>query len=151
MSWWIGQTEETLTEEVAAAPDEVRSFYTDLDNIKLVHPLVVSVRTITRSESPAGYQQVYRVRDRIPLGPLVLRTSYVATLDVAVAGDVVAQARQFPLVRLHTHVTFEPIQSGTRVIERMRIQAPLPLVAFTTREAVQAHTAMLSGIRNHFG
>lgn len=150
MSWLIRHTGQTLSEEVAAPPNAVREFYADLNNIKAVHPLIVSVRTISRTESADGYQQTYRVRDRIPLGPLNLRISYLARLQVPAQGDVITEARQFPGVRLNATVTFEPIDSGTRVIERLRIAAPLPLAAMTTREAITAHIAMLAGIRRHF-
>jgi hypothetical protein len=47
-------------------------------------------------------------------------------------------------------VSFEPARSGTRVTERIRITAPRLLAPVTTREAVKAHIAMLSGIRRHF-
>ncbi len=150
MSFWISHAAETLTEEIPAAPDEVRDFYVDLDNIKVVHPLVVSVQTISRSETADGYQQTYRVRDRIPMGMLAIRVSYFARVEVPVHGDVLTEARQFPRVRLRGTVTFEPIDSGTRLTERLRIAAPRPLAAMTRREAVNAHIAMLSGIRNHF-
>jgi hypothetical protein len=150
VSWWIAQVERTLSEDVPAAPDQVRDFYVDLDSIKAVHPLVVSVRTISRTETPDGYQQTYRVRDRIPLGMLNLRVSYWARLQVPVHGDVITEARQFPQVRLNGTVTFQPIDWGTCVIERLRIAAPRPLAAMTKREAVNAHIAMLSGIRRHF-
>jgi hypothetical protein len=92
----------------------------------------------------------YRVHDRIPLGPFTLRTSYVARLHVLQAGGVVAEARQFPRVRLHSTVTFDQIEAGTRIVERMRTEAPRPLAAVTTREAIKAHIAMLSGIRHFF-
>ena len=46
-----------MTEEIPAAPDAVRDFYVDLDNIKDFHPLVVSVQTISRSEAADGYVQ----------------------------------------------------------------------------------------------
>ena len=150
MSLWITHTVETLTEEIPATPDAVRDFYVDLDNIKVVHPLVVSVQTISRSQTPDGYQQTYRVRDRIPLGVVALRVSYWARLEVPVRGDVITEARQFPRVRLNGTVTFEPIDSGTRLTERLRIAAPRPLAVMTQREAVNAHIAMLSGIRGHF-
>ncbi len=91
--------ERTLTEEVPGSSDEVRAFYTDLTNLKLVHPLVVSVRTIERRESANGHVQTYRVRDRIPLGLFTVKTNYVARLHVPVTGDVVAEARQVPGVR----------------------------------------------------
>ena len=148
MAWWICSAERTLSEDVAAPPEAVRGFYVDLNNIRLVHPLVVSVRTIARTDTADGYAQTYRVHDRIPLGRLTLRTRYVARLHVPVAGDVIAEARQFPMVRLRSVVTFDGIDGGTRVVEHMRIQAPRLLAAVTVREAVNAHTAMLSNIRD---
>ena len=112
VSRWITRVERTVTEDVPGPPDDVRGFYTDLDNIKLVHPLVVSVRTVGRSETADGYVQTYRVGDRIPMGPLRLRTSYVARLYVPVTGDVLSEARQFPRVRLCSTVAFQPIEVG---------------------------------------
>jgi hypothetical protein len=150
VSFWIVQAAHTLTEEIPAAPEQVRDFYVDLDNIKVVHPLVVSVHTISRHETPGGYVQTYRVHDRIPLGKLALRVGYWARVEVPVRGEVITEARQFPQVRLRGVVTFEPMGLGTRLTERLRIAAPRPLAAMTKREAVNAHTAMLSGIRNHF-
>jgi Polyketide cyclase / dehydrase and lipid transport len=147
---WITRAERTLTEDVPAPPERVRGFYTDLHNIKLVHPLVVSVRSTSRHETADGYVQTYRVRDRIPLGPFTLRTSYRTCLQVAVSGDVLSEARQFPGVRLRSTVAFEPISGGTRVVERMTITAPRPLAGVTTRGAVRAHVAMLAGIRRRF-
>jgi hypothetical protein len=150
VSWWITRAERTLTEEVPGAADQVRNFYLDLNNIRLVHPLVVSVHTTSRRETPGGYEQTYRVWDRIPLGPLTIRTSYLARLQVPVSGDVIAEAHQFPRVRLHSVVSFEHTDRGTHVIERMRMEAPRPLAAVTVREAVKAHIAMLAGIRSTF-
>ena len=150
MSFWIASADRTLSEDIPAPPDRVRDFYVDLDNIKVVHPLVVSVQPISRSDSSAGYRQTYRVRDRIPLGPLSLRVTYWASVEVPVDGDVITEARQFPRVRLEGVVSFEPIDSGTRLTERLQIAAPRLLAAMTQREAVDAHAAMLGGIRRHF-
>jgi hypothetical protein len=147
---WITRIERTLCEDVASPPDDVRAFYVDLDNIKLVHPLVVSVRSVDHSETADGYVQTYRVGDRIPIGPFHLRTSYVARLYVPLAGDVLSEARQFPRVCLRSTVAFEPTVVGTRVTERIRIEAPRPLASVTTRKAVEAHTEMLAGIRRHY-
>jgi hypothetical protein len=147
---WITRAERELGEDVAAPPDDVRRFYTDLENIRLVHPLVVSVRTLDRTETSDGYVQTYRVSDRIPLGPLRLRTSYVARLQVPLAGEVSTEARQFPRVRLRGFVDFDPTPTGTRVVERVQIEAPWPLAAVTIRKAVEAHTEMLAGIRRAF-
>jgi len=150
MSWWIARTEKTLSEDVPAPPDEVRDFYVDLDNIKLVHPLIVSVQTISRTEGPDGHRQSYRVKDRIPLGPLTIKITYEARLDVPRDGDVLTEADQSPGVRLRGRVSFEPIDAGTRITERILIAAPRPLAPMTTREGVKAHIAMLAGIRRHF-
>lgn len=143
-------TERTLSEHVPAPPDAVRNFYVDLDSIKLVHPLIVSVETVSRSETPDGYQQTYRVVDRIPLGPFTIRTGYQARLRVPVNGDVLTEADQSPGVRLRGTVSFDPVDGGTRVTERISITAPRLLAGVTIREAVKAHVKMLAGIRTHF-
>ena len=150
MSWWVAHAERTLSEDVPAPPEQVRDFYVDLDNIKLVHPLIVSVQAMPRSETPDGYRQSYRVVDRIPLGPFTIQITYQARLHVPANGDVTTEADQSPGVRLRGTVSFEPVDGGTRVTERIRIAAPRPLASMTTRAAVKAHIEMLAGIRRHF-
>jgi hypothetical protein len=150
VSLWIAHAERTISEEIPAAPDVVREFYVDLDNITEFHPLVVSVQVLSRSQNEGGYQQTYRVRDRIPLGPLSMRITYWARVQVPADGDVITEARQFPMVRLNGLVSFQPIETGTRLTERLTIAAPRLLAATTQREAVHAHVAMLAGIRSYF-
>lgn len=150
MSWWIVHADRTLSEYVPAPPDAVRDFYVDLDNIKLVHPLIVFVETLSRNEASDGYQQTYRVIDRIALGPFTIRTSYHARLRVPVSGDVLTEADQSPGVRLRGTVSFDPVDGGTRVTERISITAPRLLAGVTIREGVKAHVKMLAGIRSHF-
>jgi hypothetical protein len=152
MSWWVAHAERTLSEDVPAPPEQVRDFYVDLDNIKLVHPLIVSVEVTSRTRTPDGYRQSYRVVDRSRLGPFTMQITYEARLDVPAAVDrpVLTEADQSPGVRLRGTVSFEPIDAGTRVTERIRFAAPRPLAAITTREAVKAHITMLAGIRRHF-
>jgi hypothetical protein len=150
VSWWVTEAERTLSGEVPAPPGAVRDFYVDLRNIKLVHPLIVSVESLSRNATPDGYLQSYRVVDRIPFGPFTMKTAYRARLQVPADGDVLTEADQFPGVRLRGTVRFEPIAGGSRVTERIRIAAPRPLAAVTIREAVKAHIAMLAGIRQHF-
>lgn len=150
MSWWVAHAERTLSEKVPAPPGDVRDFYVDLDNIKLVHPLIVSVQATSRTETPDGYLQSYRVVDRIPLGPFTIRITYRARLHVGADGEVMTEADQSPGVHLRGTVSFAPIDGGTRITERIRIAAPRPLAPMTTREAVKAHIEMLAGIRRHF-
>ncbi len=150
MSWWTVSTERTLADDVPAPPADVRDFYVDLRNMKLVHPLVVSVRTTSRRDTTDGYIEDYRVGDRIPLWKLTVPISYRVRLAVPADGDVVTSARQFPRVRLHGTVSFEAVGVGTRIVERLRISAPAPLAGVTTRQAIRAHRAMLGAIRGHF-
>jgi hypothetical protein len=149
-AWWIGSSEHTVSEEIPGPPDEVRDFYVELRNIALVHPLVVSVTPSERKETEAGYTQSYRVRDRIPVGPFTMNVGYSARVQVPLHGDVHTEARQFPRVRLFGTVSFDAVGDGTKLTERLLITAPRPLAAFTVREAVKAHRAMLAGIRHCF-
>ena len=148
---WTDGGDHTLSELIPAEPEAVRDFYVDLDNIMVVHPLVVSVRPVRRRDiAGGGHLQAYRVRDRITLGRIILRTSYTAELYVPELGDVLTEARQFPGVRLFGRVSFEGGAAGTTLTECLQISAPTPLAAFTVRQAVAAHTSMLAGIRQHF-
>lgn len=151
MSIWIGQARRSVSGEVPAPPARVRAFYVDLDNISEVHPLVQWVRSTSRVELDDGYRQDYQVRDRIPFGPLALPITYRARLVVPTAGPVVAQARQFPQVRLDSQVNFTAIETGTSIIEDLTIAAPRPLLAITVAQAVAAHTTMLAAIAKVFG
>ncbi|BBZ46453.1 SRPBCC family protein [Mycobacterium parmense] len=150
MSWWIARSTHTLSQHVPAEPDDVREFYVDLDNIRLVHPLIVSVQVLSRGETPDGYDQTYRVVDRIPLGPISMRITYRARLLTRADGAVATEADQWPAVRLRGAVSFEPADGGTLLVERITVAAPRPLAATTARQAVQAHATMLAGIARHF-
>jgi ligand-binding SRPBCC domain-containing protein len=149
-SWWLTSTDHVVSDEVPAPPAEVRDFYCDLHNITKLHPLVVSVEDLQREEVADSYTQIYRVRDRIPLGRLTVGVTYTARVHVPATGDVLTEARQFPRVRLQGRVSFTQVDGGTRLTERLRIEAPRPLAAVTAREAVKAHAEMLAGIRRCF-
>ncbi len=144
------RTTQVLTEHVPATPDVVRRFYVDLDNITALHPLVVSVRSTGRQEIADGYMQRYVVRDRIPFGPIALPIRYTARLTVPRMGDVIADSWQFPRVRLHMVVSFEPDDAGTLLTERIEFAAPRPLAGVTVRKGVGAHRQMLAGIAAQF-
>ena len=140
----------TISEVIPAAPDVVRDFYVDLDNLRTLHPLIVAVQRTARTVGPDGFVSDYRVQDRIPFGRTTLPVTYTATLHVPVEGEVWTEARQFPRVRLRGRVSFDEVDAGTRLTERLSITAPWPLAGFTAHQAVAAHAAMLAGIRQHF-
>lgn len=147
---WLTRSEHVLSEVMPASAEEVRAFFCDLPALTRLHPLVVSVRIVARDDGEHGYAETYRVRDRIPLGPFRLPIVYTARIEVPVAGDVRTEARQFPRVRLHGVLCFEQERDGTRVTERLRIDAPRPLAAVTATQAVTAHADMLAGVRRTF-
>jgi len=147
---WLSRSRFELTEEVPGAPDDVRTFYTDLANMKLVHPLVVAVDCLADRQDARGRCREYRVRDRIPLGPFRMGVTYRATVLIAPDGVVHTEARQFPAVRLSGTVTFASAGVGTTVTEVVDIEAPRVLVGFTTAQAEKAHAAMLAAVRRHF-
>jgi hypothetical protein len=149
-TWWTGSADHIVSDTVAAKTQVVRDFYVDLHNIRQVHPLVVEVRETDRLERADGYVQTYRVRDRIPLGPVTMPITYTARVDVPDSGDVRTEARQFPWVRLDGVVSFDEVEAGTLITERLRIEAPHPLAAMTVRQAVAAHVEMLAGVRRTF-
>ena len=142
--------ERTVSEVIPATPTVVRDFYVDLDNLRTLHPLIVAVQRTARTVGPDGYIADYRVQDRIPFGRATLPVTYTATLRVPVEGEVWTEARQFPRVRLRGRVSFDEVDGGTRLTERLDISAPWPLAGFTARQAVTAHAAMLAGIARHF-
>lgn len=149
--WWRTTSQHVLTDDVAAPVEKVRDFYCDTRNISQVHPLVMSVDVIAHVQTGDSHTTTYRVKDRIPLGPLTLAVAYTASVDVPYDGDVLTEAKQFPGVRLHGRVSFDDIGAGlTRITERLTIEAPRPLAAMTVREAVKAHITMLAGIRHVF-
>ena len=143
-------TQRTVEAVIPGAADVVRAFYVDLDNLRVVHPLVVSVQRIARTVGRDGHVVRYRVRDRIPFGVMALPVTYAATLHVPSEGDVWTEARQLPRVRLRGRVSFDAVDGGTRLTERLDFTAPRPLIGVTVRRAVAAHAEMLTRIRRHF-
>ncbi|MDT5336731.1 MAG: hypothetical protein QOD90_2236 [Mycobacterium sp.] len=149
-NWWLTSTNHVVSDEVPAAPQDVRDFYCDLHNITQFHPLVASIQVIHREQTDHSHTQTYRIRDRIPFGPFTMGIVYTAKVHVPISGDVLTEAHQFPRVRLFGRVSFDHVEGGTRLTERLRIEAPRPLAATTARQAVKAHTEMLAGIRRCF-
>jgi len=151
MSWWgITEDERVLSQKIAAPPVRVRAFYVDLANLKSLHPFLVSVHAAGRRSTADGYVQMYRVRERIPLGRVKLPIRFRVWLTVPRAGDVITDSWQFPRIRLHTVVSFEPDGPDTILTENIRFAAPGPLTRVTVTEAVAAHRTMLAGIAAHF-
>jgi hypothetical protein len=141
MSWWLASSDWTLTELVPTDAATVRNFCTDVANLELVHPLILAVRKVGLD--------LWRVQERNPLGPFSFRVSYSMRVHVEANGDMVGEVRLLG-VRLHSVTSFESVDGGTQVVERVRIVAPRPLTGNMHRESLKAHEEMLAAIRRHF-
>ena len=89
----------------------------------------------------------YRVVDRIPMGPFRLRTVYAASLESVTNREIHGYARQSPGVRLHTVYALEEVASGTRLVERVSVQAPRMLRRFVIAQARKSHEETLARVK----
>ena len=135
-----------LSVEIAIEAEPLRAFLCDLEQHVALHPLIESIEEIEPSpELPRARR--YRVCDRIPVGPLVASTGYVAAIDLVGPLEVHGHAWQRPGVRLHTVYRLEPVAGGTRLVERATIEAPWGLRGFVKRQARAAHAESLAGMK----
>lgn len=142
MSWWLASSDWTLTELVPTDAATVRNFCTDVANLKLVHPLILTARKVGPDH--------WRVQERNPLGPLSFRVWYSMHVHVEANGDMVGEAGPFLGARLHNVVSFESVDGGTQVVERLQIVAPRPLIGNMHSKSLKAHEEMLTAIRRYF-
>ena len=109
--------------EIRVPQEQLHAFLCDLHNYVPLHPLIESIEEISpMDEMPAARR--YRVVDRVPLGPFRLRTVYTAALDPVTAREVHGYAWQSPGIRMQTIYALEGTDSGTRLVERVSIEAP---------------------------
>jgi hypothetical protein len=141
MSWWRASSDWTLTELVPTDAATVRNFSADVANLKLIHPLILAARKVGPDH--------WRVEERNPLGPLSFRVWYSMHVHVEANGDMVSEARLLG-VRLHSVVSFESVERGTQVVERLRIVGPRPLIGNIHSKSFKAHEQMFAAVRRHF-
>ena len=132
--------------EIRVPQERLHAFLCDLHNYVPLHPLIESIEEISPTDEMPGARR-YRVVDRIPLGPFRLRTVYVAALESVTASEVRGHAWQSPGVRLLTIYALEETESGTRLVERVSIQAPRILRRFVVSRARQSHEETLAKMK----
>jgi hypothetical protein len=124
----------------------LHAFLCDLRNYVPLHPLIESIEEISRGDESTAARH-YRVVDRIPLGPLRLRTVYTAALEPIGEYEVHGHAWQSPGIRLHTVYGLEDIESGTKLSERVSIDAPRMLRRFVVSQARRSHEETLRKLK----
>jgi hypothetical protein len=140
-----------VTGTVPGSPGPVRAWWCDIANLASVHPLIVGVRQVGQAVSDDGTTVTdYRVTDRMAIGALRMRFTYRVRVSAPKEGPLRTEARQFPLIRLRSEISFVPAEGGTVVQERLTVHAPRPLLRFVTREAERAHSRMYTAMGRLF-
>ncbi|MCW2639382.1 MAG: polyketide cyclase / dehydrase and lipid transport [Dactylosporangium sp.] len=140
-----------VTATVPGSPASVRAWCCDIANLGLVHPLIVGVRQLGQTVSHDGTTVTdYLVTDRMAVGGLRMRFTYRVRVSAPEQGPIGTEARQFPLIRLRSEISFVPAEGGTLVREQLAVRAPRPLLRFVTREAERAHSRMYAAMGRLF-
>ena len=132
--------------EIRVSQAQLHAFLCDLHNYVPLHPLIESIEEVPPTDEMPMARR-YRVVDRIPLGPFRLRTVYTAALESVAADEVHGHAWQSPGIRLQTIYVLERRESGTRLVERVSIEAPLLLRRFVVSQARQSHKETLAKMK----
>ena len=136
------------TVDIQVGRARLYDFLCDLQNYRPLHPLIESIEEIAPSDEMPDARR-YRVVDRIPVGPFRLRTVYTAALEPVTENEVHGHAWQVPGIRVHTVYQLEEIALGTRLSERVSIEAPRLLHRFVVGEARRSHQETLIRMKDH--
>ncbi|MEH1170118.1 SRPBCC family protein [Micromonospora sp. CPCC 205539] len=119
---------------------EAAALLSDLTRQGELHPLIVQVRQLPPRP---GAKASYVINDRLPVGPLHMRTTYRADVLISEADEIVMLARQWPAttVRNHTRLRTEP-DGLVRIDVEITLTAPAPLFRYAFRQARVAHLAL---------
>ncbi len=124
----------------------VHAFLCDLDHYVPLHPLIESIRPLpARPEQPRARR--YRVVDQIPLGPFRMRAVYTASLEPISDHEVHGEAWQSPGIHLLTVYHLGDRGEGTRLLERVTLEAPFGLRRFVHRQARESHGVTLEKMK----
>jgi Polyketide cyclase / dehydrase and lipid transport len=133
---------------IEASPSVVLAHLASFEHHDSIHPMIVAVRELDPLYTADGTtQRRYAITDRMRLGPLTLRFTYLATIYEDAGGELVSDAYQRPRVHLRNTTRCAASGAGTLVYERVTVEAPRPLVGFVLRQAQTAHRAMLASLK----
>ena len=125
--------------QIAAEPALVHELLGDLHRHRDLHPLIESIEDLAPEPGRSGVRR-YRVTDRIRLGPLSFRITYVAEIEVVRPDLILGTAWQSPGIELRTRYRITPAPlGGTLLREDVLLEAPFPLIGYARRQAEAAH------------
>ena len=117
-----GEPDFELEVDVDVLRPVLHSFLCDLHRYVPLHPFIESIQDLPSSEDLPD-ARLYRVVDRVPLGPLKLKTVYVAALEPVSDSEVHGHAWQAPGIRLRTIYSLIERRRSTRLVERCYVEA----------------------------
>ncbi len=132
--------------EIRVPQARLHAFLCDLHNYVPLHPLIESIEEVSPTDDMPGARR-YRVVDPLPWGPFRLRTVYSAALESVTANEVHGHAWQSPGIRLQTIYALGEVEAGTRLVERVTIEAPRILRRFVVSQARQSHKETLAKMK----
>lgn len=136
-----------LAREIEIPKQALHDFLCNLHRYVPLHPFIESIQDLPPNAARPSARR-YRVVDRIPVGPVKLKTVYTAELDPVGPDEVHGRAWQRPSIRLLTVYRLESTASGTRLVESCRVAAPKLLRAFTVAQARKAHARTLDEMKS---
>jgi carbon monoxide dehydrogenase subunit G len=128
--------------EIGVPRARLHAFLCDLENYVPLHPLIESIEEISPTDEMPRARR-YRVVDRVPFGPFRFRTQYTAALEPVSEREVRGHAWQSPGIRLHTVYELTDLAAGTRLVERVSVEAPAILRRFVIGQARRSHAETL--------
>ena len=135
-----------LMQDIALPLPALHEFLCDLHRYVPLHPFIESIQDLAPIESLPG-ARVYRVLDRIPLGPFRLKMVYTAALGPVAEDEVHGHAWQDPNIRLHTVYALSKADRGTRLVERCFVDAKGLMRRFVVSQARKAHAKTLADMK----
>jgi ligand-binding SRPBCC domain-containing protein len=139
---------------INASPEAVRNFLAKLENHQKIHPLIIAVKHDNTTTASDGVPiQHYHITDRMKLGPSTLQFTYRVTnrVNPAAVTELVFEAFQFPRIHLSNTMSFHLEGDGTRLRERVIINAPRILLGTVYKQALQSHRESFAKLATLFG
>ena len=139
-----------LTTLITAKPEQVKNLIADIEHIGKYHPMIIGVKEIAADRDSAGLpRRRYRVTDRMQMGLLRTKFTYLATTTSPSAERLYCEAFQSPGV--HLIITYDFFGEGdqTRIEEQCVIEAPWALRGVVLRQAKAAHAQTMMQIKRY--
>jgi carbon monoxide dehydrogenase subunit G len=137
-----------LEQWVRAPVDAVYAVLSDPSQLAVLHPLIEQV-TVTFRDAARVEVELF---EHVPFGPFKVPNRYQASYWFQPEAPRKLRMRgvSAPKVVVSTEFTLEPVNDGTRVVERLEVTALFGLQGFVTKTAVAAHRQQLENLAKHF-